>query len=100
MRRGWCALGDLSYATAWRIADRNAIASAAERETMGVAAAGPACVGDRSTAGQSGCPAERDCQLAGVSRSSVRRIEGNGRRRPGGQAKGAARRMADSRQCS
>ena len=45
MGRGWCALGDLSYATAWRIADRNAIASAAERETMGVAAAGPACGG-------------------------------------------------------
>ena len=42
------ALGDVSYATPWRIADRNAIALAAGRETMGQAAAGPACGEDRS----------------------------------------------------
>ena len=78
MRRGWCALGDLSYATAWRIADRNAIASAAERETMGVAAAGPACVGDRSTAGQSGCPAERDWGRHTICSKSYAKLRGGG----------------------
>ena len=66
------ALGDVSYATAWRIADRNAIALAAGRETMGRRLPpGPACGGDRSTAGKPGCPAERDC--AASRRQPVKR---------------------------
>ena len=90
------ALGDVSYATAWRIADRNAIALAAGRETMGRRLP-PDRRAARTEARRANpdAPQNEIAQRAGVSRSSVRRIEGNGRRPNGGQAKGAARRMAD-----
>jgi DNA-binding XRE family transcriptional regulator len=90
------ALGDVSYATVWRIADRNTIALTAGRETMGrrLPADRRAAVIEARRANPD-APQNEIAQQAGVSRSSVRRIEGNGRRPSGGQVKGAARRMAD-----
>jgi DNA-binding XRE family transcriptional regulator len=90
------ALGDVSYATAWRIADRNTIASAAGREIMGRRLP-PDRRAARTEARRANpdAPQNEIAQQAGVSRSSVRRIEGNGRQRAWRQAKGAASRMAD-----
>ena len=90
------ALGDVSYATASRIADRNAIAW-----RLGARPWGAGCRrigvrrGSKDGRANADAPQNEIAQRAGVSRSSVRRIEGNGRRPNGGHAKGAARRMAD-----
>ena len=86
----------MSYATAPRIGDRNAIALAAGRETMGAGCRRTGVRrGSKDGRANADAPQNEIAQRAGVSRSSVRRIEGNGRRPNGGQAKGAARRMAD-----
>jgi hypothetical protein len=75
MRRGSRALGDVGYATTWRIADRNAIALAAGRETMG-----RRLPPDRRASGTEARRANPDgpqneiAQQAGVSRSRVRDI--------------------------
>jgi DNA-binding XRE family transcriptional regulator len=60
------------------------------------AAAEAACGWDRTTRANPHAPQNEIAQLAGVSRSSVRRIEGDGRRRRGGQAQG---RRAEWRIC-
>src|SRR5437764_2059403 len=66
------ALGDVSYATASRIADRNAIALAAGRETMGRRLPPDRrAAGIEGRPGQRGCPAERDC--AASRRQPVKR---------------------------
>jgi DNA-binding XRE family transcriptional regulator len=88
MRCGRRAPGDVSYATAWRIADRNAIALMAGRETVGRRLPPKRrAAGIEPRRANPHAPQNEIAQLAGVSRSSVRRIEGDGRRRRGGQAK-------------
>ena len=95
------ALGDVSYATAWRIADRNAIALVAGREIMG-----RRLPPDRRAAriearrANPDAPQNEIAQQAGVSRSSVRRIEGNGRRRHGVKPKARRAEWRICRQCS
>jgi DNA-binding XRE family transcriptional regulator len=95
------ALGDVSYATAWRIADRNAIALVAGREIMGRRLP-PDRRAARTEARRANpdAPQNEIAQQAGVSRSSVRRIEGNGRRRHGVKPKARRAEWRICRQCS
>jgi DNA-binding XRE family transcriptional regulator len=85
------------YATVWRIAHRYGVVLTAGRETMGrrLSAERRAAVIEARRADPDASQKEIALR-AGVSRSSVRRIEGNGRRPRGGRAKSAARRMKDS----
>jgi DNA-directed RNA polymerase sigma subunit (sigma70/sigma32) len=80
------ALGDVSYATVWRVAYRNSISLTAGRETMGrrLTPDKRASVIERRQANPDATQLEIARQ-AGVSRSSVRRIEGNSRRPRSGQ---------------
>jgi|SRR5580700_2495467 hypothetical protein len=77
--------GRWSYATVWRVADRNDIALTAGRETMGrhrLSAAQRAGVIEARKANPQATQAEI-AQAVGISRPSVCRIEG-GRRGRGG----------------
>jgi DNA-binding XRE family transcriptional regulator len=89
------ALGDVSYATVWRVAHRYSIALTAGRETMGrrLSADRRAAVIEARRASPD-APQREIAERAGVSRSSVRRIEGNGHRPRGGQATRRIVRMA------
>ena len=80
------ALGDVSHATVWRVAHRNSIALTAGRETMGrrLSEDQRAAVSDARRA-KPDAPQSEIAERAGVSRSSVRRIEGGARRPRGGQ---------------
>jgi Sigma-70, region 4 len=77
----------VSYATVWRVAHRYSVALTAGRETMGRRLSP-----DRRVAviearrAKPDAPQREIAQQAGVSRSSVRRIEGKSRRPRGGQA--------------
>ena len=86
------ALGDVSYATVWRVAHRYSIALTAGRETMGrrLSEDRRAAVIEARRVNPD-APQREIAERAGVSRSSVRRIEGVGRRPRGGQP---ARRIA------
>jgi DNA-binding XRE family transcriptional regulator len=81
------ALGDVSYATVWRVAHRYSIVLTAGRKTMGRRLSP-----DRREAviearrANPEAPQQEIARQAGVSRSSVRRIEGNSRRPRGDQA--------------
>jgi DNA-binding XRE family transcriptional regulator len=78
-----------SYSTVWRVADRNGILLTAGRETMGrnrVSAEQRAMVIEARRVNPNASQNEI-AHCAGVSRSTVRRIEGNGRLRRGGQPK-------------
>jgi ribosomal protein S25 len=69
-------LGDVSYATVWRVADRNAIALKAGRETMGRPRL-PAEVWARIAREVGANPSATQKELArriGVSRSTVGRV--------------------------
>jgi hypothetical protein len=91
-------LGDVSYATVWRVAHRYGVALTAGRETMGrtrLSEERRAAVIEARRAAPD-APQREIALQAGVSRSSVRRIEGDGRRPRGSRAKSAARRMMDS----
>jgi DNA-binding XRE family transcriptional regulator len=90
-------LGDVSYATVWRVARRYGVALTAGRETMGRERLSEERRAAVITARRADpdAPQREIARQAGVSRSSVRRIEGNARRPRGGQAKRIARPMAD-----
>ena len=74
------ALGDVSYATVWRVAHRYSIALTAGRETMGrrLSPDRRAAVIEAAQANPD-APQREIAEQAGVSRSSVRRIEGGSR---------------------
>jgi Sigma-70, region 4 len=80
------ALGNVSYATVWRVAYRNSISLTAGRATMGrrMTPDKRAAVIEARQANPDATQLEIGRQ-AGVSRSSVRRIEGNSRRPRSGQ---------------
>ena len=83
MRR---ALRDVSYATVQRVAQRNVIALTEGRKTMGrrLPPDKTAAVIEARQTNPDATQVEI-AELAGVSRSSVRRIEGNSCRPRGGQ---------------
>jgi hypothetical protein len=77
-------LGDVSYATVWRVADGNTIALKAGRETMGRPRL-PAEVWAKIARKVAAKPNATQKELArkiGVSRSTVGRVMGASRRRP------------------